>query len=758
MKKFLGIKKTLLILLSFTCVLGFAAGTLSVANAATTPKTISEITVYMEDGASIRLNEPTGLRFRSVMSAEDYEALKANVGQNKAYDAVYFGMLIAPEDYVADYALTEENVFGENAKYCFGDNEEAGKKRIINVYFSEMADYNGNKAFAGIITNILGTNYNRNFVAAGYVKTISSDGTVAYKFATAADNSRSVISVANTAISAGAEDETLNGFVKNSALAGMVSSVENGDKTAYNAIDYKTGVIGATATDNDMYIRLDRNAVTANAGENNVVRLYVKSALSESTDFRIITVNSEGEENRGFIHGTLDASGLEGNAYCDVPLKDSSVHDFSKYDLSLYASAAGQNITVTKVEYVTEQPSEANYTIEYYAETYLGNYELKESVEKTGYLGKTVTAEHKEYAGYVLDDANENAVSSATLAASGTVLKLYYKLDEAGYKAPENTVADLSSLVGLKKAVDSIYFAAAGSATSFVLDNETLYDNKATVKLTLGTTNYGADGLKLGTSALKNIFADENVMSVSLSFAYKFPATSTSASHILTLDETGTVVVSATPLEKDGEWHTVGLSVTSATQFGGILIACNATASFANRIVNADCYLSSVAYAVNLKPSDNVYVDMSSAENAFKTVLQDDWKSAMSYVTEDEKPAIKVDLANNYGGGGIFLDSSLVKTLLADGASSVTVKFKMKIANGASNLNYILLISTDTNTKQNYRISAYGEWIDVEITFTAMTALKFYAYAGINESCYQGNRSVSGSVYYADFTYETATA
>ena len=343
---------SLLFCVSIVACVGFAT-----VNAEATPKTLEEVALTMEEGASIRTNEPNGIRFRSFMSVADYEGLKANVGEGKAYKSAYFGMLIAPEDYLTTIgALTEENVFGEDAKYSYGDTAEDGKTRIINVWSSEMNDFNGQKFFAGIITDVLGTNYNRKFVAQGYIKVTATDDTVSYKFAPAADNHRSIISVAQAAIANGDTSEAVQGFVKNADLAGLVTSVENGDKTAANAVDYKEGVISANAgKDGNLYIRLSHEVISEKGAGCETLRLYIKSSTLAS--FGIIPKNSEGSENWGYFRTTLTTTGYrdaDNNswAYKDIPLNDASVHDFSKYDLTLWVAGANQNVTVDKVEYI----------------------------------------------------------------------------------------------------------------------------------------------------------------------------------------------------------------------------------------------------------------------------------------------------------------------------------------------------------------------------------------------------------------------
>ena len=339
----------------FCIAIGLSAGFATVF-AQATPKTLEEVTLTMEDGALIRVSEPTGIRFRSFMSKEDYDGLMANTGEGKAYKSVSFGMLIAPEDYLTENReLTEANVFGENAVYSYGDTVVEGKTRIINVWDSRMYDYTSGKFFAGIITNVAGTNYNRVFAGQAYVKATAQDGTASYLFAAATDNHRSVISVAQAAIANGDTSEAVQGFVKNADLAGLVKSVENCYQTTANVVDYKEGVISATAKAENMYVGLNKDVIVKNGAGCDYMRLYLKSTSEASC--QIIPVRAGGQEQWGWFYHTLDSDGIRISGgghkqYVDIPLNDKKVHDFTTYDIALWAECKEHNITITKVEYI----------------------------------------------------------------------------------------------------------------------------------------------------------------------------------------------------------------------------------------------------------------------------------------------------------------------------------------------------------------------------------------------------------------------
>ena len=320
---------------------------------------LDSVSFTMQNGASVRKDEPTGLRFRSLLSKEDYNKLTENVGEGKDDTSLTFGMLIAPQDYAEKKELNEANVFGENAVYTFDENDtDSEKLKILNIYDNEMHETaDGVMSFTGILTNVKSVNYNRRFVGVGYIKAVDKNGKAAYKFASANDNARSVIEVAQAAIEKGENDTdgVLADFTKYASLGGIVSGVENGDKTPQNAVDYKTGEVSITATKTDFNIFLNREVITKNGNGSDYLRLYLKS--TNAAEFWLLPRAKDADDvTWSYKFGELGPEGFKVGGktlkYVDIPLNDTSVHDFSQYDLRLRAANAGQNITIEKIEYV----------------------------------------------------------------------------------------------------------------------------------------------------------------------------------------------------------------------------------------------------------------------------------------------------------------------------------------------------------------------------------------------------------------------
>lgn len=161
---------------------------------ATGPMTYWAAYLDMEttDGASVRLNAPTGLRWRTQILKSDYDALAAlsNV-------TIQSGTLIVPADYL-----------GEGAEMSFewldGVESLADKATryldVVNSGFVDEAGADGMYVYYGSIVNIFENNYFRKFAGVGYVKvTVDGQMKIFYGGYEEAEHSRSVYEVAYAA-------------------------------------------------------------------------------------------------------------------------------------------------------------------------------------------------------------------------------------------------------------------------------------------------------------------------------------------------------------------------------------------------------------------------------------------------------------------------------------------------------------------------------------------------------------------------------
>lgn len=117
--------------------------------------------VAMLEGASMRLNNSTGLRYYTKVDAEKIAALRA-MG-----DTVKMGTLIAPEDLLGDTPLT----FEDAKVYAPGVTDY----NCMEVKYTATEYFQGGNTFVGTISNIKEGNINRQFIGRGYVTVTLGD-------------------------------------------------------------------------------------------------------------------------------------------------------------------------------------------------------------------------------------------------------------------------------------------------------------------------------------------------------------------------------------------------------------------------------------------------------------------------------------------------------------------------------------------------------------------------------------------------------
>ena len=156
------------------------------------PNGVSEVastlvSVKMLDGASVRLKNPTGLRFTAVLGKAFLDSVKtANEGKTVTY-----GIMIVPTSYVEEandiFTVEELKKLDHTPNYLLIPAEK----------LLSGGDDAGYYEFSGVITNIDPTNYGRNYSARAYV---AVDGVpVYYSEYHSKVNSRSIATVAEAA-------------------------------------------------------------------------------------------------------------------------------------------------------------------------------------------------------------------------------------------------------------------------------------------------------------------------------------------------------------------------------------------------------------------------------------------------------------------------------------------------------------------------------------------------------------------------------
>ena len=159
------------------------------------------------DGAAVRLQTPTGLRFETRVDKADYDAL-TQLGVD-----VQTGTLIVPQDYLEDGTTLTLAALQKSGK-LYLDIENSG------WYNAATAQTDGYYQYFGTIANIKLTNYEREFTSAGYLRITYQNGDTEYFYCTDGTNTiRTVAAVAAAALAdtqAGytdAQKEILQGYI-----------------------------------------------------------------------------------------------------------------------------------------------------------------------------------------------------------------------------------------------------------------------------------------------------------------------------------------------------------------------------------------------------------------------------------------------------------------------------------------------------------------------------------------------------------------
>ena len=209
MKQSRTMKKVTCILLALCTLCVVLAAVITVAAENDTPAAGEPF--YMEEGASVRFTDPTGLRFTAGLTAEKY----AEIVRDGAYiDGYGVGMLIVPKAYFDDYAAQTEIT----DYYDYFTNVKG--KKIDLPFLAEQLRTNsdGNYEVNGAIVGIKEANFDLEFRAVAYIAR-TEDGVTTRTY-TGLSDARSIRAVATAAVNSGRETtENENKLVSTYGLA-----------------------------------------------------------------------------------------------------------------------------------------------------------------------------------------------------------------------------------------------------------------------------------------------------------------------------------------------------------------------------------------------------------------------------------------------------------------------------------------------------------------------------------------------------------
>ena len=386
-------------------------GVMQVNASATQAFTMDQISVSMWKGASVRIPDTTytkgGLRYTMEMSIEDYETLMENVGANKTYQNVEFGVFVAPEYYNDKKSIANEtnltSAYGwltEEEKQAETRYEDsvAGQKglvQIINTQSVTLTDATNEdkedvKVFYGSVVDMWQDNMLEEYIGVGYIRYTDANGTY-YKFATANDNVRSMTYVAQLAIE---DNKDANGTLNATYVTPFASTAtdytvdyyfrnENGEyvkNEAVKASETITSTVGATVAPEQtningytaMQAKAESGKVYANGKSSFGLYYRAETNLFDFEKDEAVTTgfygNGTGEEKISIVSAPgregdtalcMEDTGTNVNAQLQVAesIKKASLNAITKYDMLNFDIYAEATSTVSFFPYTSSKVS-----------------------------------------------------------------------------------------------------------------------------------------------------------------------------------------------------------------------------------------------------------------------------------------------------------------------------------------------------------------------------------------------------------------
>lgn len=150
----------------------------------TSGKTITAVFAKfgMINGASARTDTPTGIRFQTYFDKSVYDILTA------AGYTVAFGTLIIPADFITENGAVNYNLLTLDTQLT-----------TLNIASTKQFTVGNYMYYNAAVVNVKEGNYNRQFLARGYMQ-ITKDGETTTYYAGVNDNARTIVEIAQKAL------------------------------------------------------------------------------------------------------------------------------------------------------------------------------------------------------------------------------------------------------------------------------------------------------------------------------------------------------------------------------------------------------------------------------------------------------------------------------------------------------------------------------------------------------------------------------
>lgn len=307
----------------------------------------------MRNGAGVRLNAVSGLRFQAFLP----ENLSETTGET-------FGMVIAPKSY---FEKAIELSGGEPVDYvnALKSLEQThGATPALNMECTPT-ESDGKRVIQGSVGNILYENTNLSFTAAAYRKTVDGNGKVTYTYATYPSGTpsgiaRSVSVVATMALNSGNaytmdEEKMLNGFISRGAAYAIGLTEAESKREFEIALEWQTKPTSPLLVGETFDLSVIAN-VSYESGEGTVTKAALLPFAWSSSNEEILHVTSQGKAE-ALAAGKAMVRASYGNQTVSAEIESKELQTFlcgvtntSGYDL---LSVAPTSLEATTGEEIT---------------------------------------------------------------------------------------------------------------------------------------------------------------------------------------------------------------------------------------------------------------------------------------------------------------------------------------------------------------------------------------------------------------------
>ena len=329
-----------LVVMCLCCLCGFSAALTTLygvsANGTATPTEAFE----MVRGASVRIANESGLRFRAKIGEKEY----GEIVSPQAGTSAKLGMIIVPYEYLGNASAYSDSTIGnyqnliQKIDLVFYDSSDSSvKNNVVRGNPDKYAGTDENYYYInGAVVDIKFDNYKLNFIGIAYIATTDGNGETSYTFTpvTESDNARNVIYCAVRTFKESlpnADKSVLNNYISGGILKELGFTYdETTQKYKLGTVEYATIEAAVTGEGlSELPIELDKESYALSVYDEGLLTASC-TEIANLNDYMIWTSSNENavKVDGGNIfcadggEATVSAKYLNNVASCQVTVSD----------------------------------------------------------------------------------------------------------------------------------------------------------------------------------------------------------------------------------------------------------------------------------------------------------------------------------------------------------------------------------------------------------------------------------------------------